>query len=149
AVDVVDTSVWVGTSAHLIRYHLDEHHVEQIPVTAIINGLHGDPSGVLWVAIANGLARHANGRLDYMATSEARQVNRPTAVTATRDGTVWVCDYDTGLFRWSKATMTRVGVGSDLRDKACTCAYTTNTDDVWIGFAAGQVLVHHDGVIKV
>ena len=146
-----DGSVWVGTADGLHRF---AHGVRGTLVTTAdlpsrgVTALHGDTKGRMWVATARGV-----GRFDSAPLGGARFVslipvgpllNRPVAMTTDRDGTLWLCDIERGLFTWDGTTISAVPA-ERYGNRAALSILADRAGRIWTGHLDGTISVHEAG----
>lgn len=143
AADSRDT-VWVATPLGVMKYDVNsgtvsEHRLDPARAATVM-GLHTDPHGGLWVATDHGLQQFVKDRLQ-LVSPPGSALQRISAVTSRADGTFWLCEYDKGLFTWSRSRgVAPVALPPAVHDSPCTSALTRKSGEIWIGFASGHLL---------
>lgn len=143
AADARDT-VWVATPLSVMKYDVNSGTVSEHGLDptrpATVMGLHTDQHGSLWVATDHGLQQFVKDRLQLMSPPGSI-LQRISAVTSRADGTFWLCEYDKGLFTWSRSHgVAPVALPPAVRGSPCTSALTRESGQIWIGFASGHLL---------
>ena len=146
-----DGAVWAATATGLTRSLGTEQHTftEQDGLPGrIVTALHEDPSGTLWAATTLGVARLVGSRFLPLLTTAGTLWSgyQIRAIASERDGTLWLCDQERGLFRW------RGGVLDNLSDvvgqRKAYVAHVDRAGRVWIGFWAGGLAVYDHGTVS-
>lgn len=110
--ETADGSLWVGTTAGLVR-RLPDGQVVAVPdfsgqAGSFVRGLSASADGGLWIALANGLMRwHPDETMERWFEADFPGM-AAFDVLETRDGNVWV-GTDQGLVRLHNGRMSRYG----------------------------------------
>jgi signal transduction histidine kinase/ligand-binding sensor domain-containing protein len=142
-----DGSIWVGTGDGLYRFAngTREHYGRESGLPSLaIAALHGDRSGTMWVATDRGVGRFVSGRF-VLSIPAGSPLSRPIALTSDRDGALWLCDLDRGVFRWDGTNLTFVGSGSENTPRPAFSILADSKNRVWAGFVDGTLAVHERG----
>ena len=141
-----DGSVWVGTTDGLHRFAksvrgaaVDSSIVPGLRVEA----LHGDANGRMWVATAREIGRVDNGRFSALIPVGSL-LNRPVAMATARDGTLWICDLERGLFTWDGHALAAVPA-EQYGNRAAFSILADGAGRIWTGHLDGTISVHEAG----
>ena len=137
-----DGSVWVGTNTSLFRF-AEGTRQEVGPADLGSRGivaLHGDAQGRMWVATARGIGRFEGGRF-VMLIPNSGPLNRWVALATDHDGTLWLCDFERGLFTWDGHTLAPVAVAQH-GDRAAFSIVVDRRGRVWTGNVDGTIALH-------
>jgi ligand-binding sensor domain-containing protein len=148
-----DGSVWIGTnegphrfSAKAERLYTKADGLPSNTMTALGN----DPAGALWMATDRGLARFAHERFSPALLPGGFVQDRIMSLTFDRDGVLWFCNRDRGLFRWNVGgALDSFNTIPNVGSKRCLSTSTDRDGRVWIGFADGTLGLHHDSSFDV
>jgi ligand-binding sensor domain-containing protein/signal transduction histidine kinase len=145
-----DGSVWVGTAAGLHRFAQGVHGTPVNSVDVVGRGvvaLHGDAKGRMWIATTRGIGRFDSARFGtgrYVSLIPGTLLNRPVAMTTDRDGTLWLCDLERGLFTWDGTTL--VALPADQHgNRAAFSILADSVGRIWTGHLDGTISLHEDG----
>ena len=141
-----DGSVWVGTADGLHRFAGGVRgtlvNSERLPGRGVV-ALHGDAKGRMWVATGRGIGRFDKGRF-VAVIPVGTLLNRPVAMAMSRDGTLWLCDLERGLFTWDGRTL--VAVPADqYGNRAAFSILADSQGRIWTGHLDGTISVHEAG----
>jgi signal transduction histidine kinase/streptogramin lyase len=149
-----DHSVWVGTVDGIYRVHGGDlgksptrYGLEAGLPSPAVSALHADESDAVWVATSEGLALGRDGRFVRLALNSQIKFTRITAITVDQRGTLWICDFEKGLFRWSNGQL-KPFVGPELAGKTVRAVYAAQNGDVWIGLTEGGVARYREGLLR-
>jgi ligand-binding sensor domain-containing protein/signal transduction histidine kinase len=141
-----DGSVWVGTTNGLHRFTERGHGALVAAVTLPSRGviaLHGDARGGMWVATAREIGRFEHGRFASLIPV-GTLLNRPVAMATDRQGTLWLCDLERGLFRWAGKALVPVPA-EEHGNRAAFSILADREGRIWAGHLDGTISVHEDG----
>jgi ligand-binding sensor domain-containing protein/signal transduction histidine kinase len=150
-----DGSVWVGTTNGLHRFAQGVRGTlidsAKLPSRGVV-ALHGDAKGRMWVATARGIGRIDSARADSAPRGAhfvplipvGTLLNRPVAMTTDRDGTLWLCDLERGLFTWDGTTLVAVPA-AQYGNRAAFSILADSAGRIWAGHLDGTISVHEAG----
>ncbi len=138
-----DGSVWLGTSTGLIRLDGPRRQAfgprDGLP-GPLINTIHVDRAGTLWVATSGGLARWRDGSFVPIPTRDNSRLGQIYALTSDETH-LWGCNEGVGLFVWDGTELSRVLAGSPV-DACLTVFGSVDRTAVWVAIRGG-------GLVKV
>ena len=141
-----DGSVWVGTTNGLHRF---TGGGPGAPVAAVglpsrgVIALHGDVRGGMWVATAREIGRFEHGRFVSLMPIGTWS-NRPVAMATDRQGTLWLCDLERGLFRWDGTALVPVSA-EQYGNRPAFSILADREGRIWTGHLDGTISVHENG----
>ena len=141
-----DGSVWVGTTDGLHRFATSVRGaaVDALIVPGLrVDALHGDANGRMWVATAREIGRVDNGRFSALIPVGSL-LNRPVAMATARDGTLWICDLERGLFTWDGHALAAVPA-EQYGNRAAFSILADGAGRIWTGHLDGTISVHEAG----
>lgn len=144
-----DGSVWVGTTDGLHRFADGVRGARVTPPNLTGRGvlaLHGDSRGPVWVATPREIGRIDGDRYVSIAPV-GTQFSRPIAMATDRDGSLWVCDLERGLFIWDGHAMAAVAP-ERFGSLAAFSILADHAGRIWTGHLDGTVSVHEAGRSK-
>ena len=133
--------VWLGTGSGLMTFAPDRTllgSVGDLRYTSV-TALQADQRGTVWIGNDRGLARYANGQLSYVRS--VGQLDQISAITTDKDGGVWICDRNRGVFRWHEDTLTAFNTVPELARRPVAAIYADSRDRIWFGLFSGVVVV--------
>jgi signal transduction histidine kinase/ligand-binding sensor domain-containing protein len=145
-----DGSIWAATEESLLRFAGKQQTRydwgSRLPTRTII-ALHRDPqTGTLWISTNEGLVRFGAGRFAPFVMPGGLQLNRVRSITTDKDGHLWVCDVDRGVFRSTDRTLTSFDlIGAN---KPAATVYAARDGRVWIGMVNGTIRSYQDGKLQ-
>lgn len=140
-----DGALWIGTSNGLDRVSSTGTRTygvgDGLP-SASIRALYNDSRGGLWVATSSGVVRVARDGFVPVAGSD-RAVSQTLAMSADRQGDIWVGDLSAGLVRFRDGAAT-VMMDANLGRKPPFTVYSDTRGRIWAGFFDGTI-VRYEG----
>jgi signal transduction histidine kinase/ligand-binding sensor domain-containing protein len=136
-----DGSVWVA-AGHALNQFTGERTRAFAVEDPIV--LHTDRAGSLWLVTSRAVGRFVDDRLAPIAAPPGMTLERTVSLTTDARGALWFCNFDEGVLRWEKDSLTRI---NDLTSshRRCTFLFTDTRDRIWVGYAAGGVEVYENG----
>ena len=146
-----DGAVWTAPATGLTRRFgtTERTYTEQDGLPGrIVTALHEDTHGTLWAATTLWVARLVGQRFVPLATraGEVWSGYQIRSMTSERDGTLWRCDQERGLFRWNDGVIDNLA--DVLEARKAYIVHADRTGRVWIGFWAGGLAVYDCGHIS-
>ena len=146
-----DGAVWTATAMGLTRRHDSEERTftEQDGLPGrIVTALHEDARGTLWAATTLGVARLVGHRFFPLLTTAGTVWSgyQIRAIASERDGTLWLCDQERGLFRWKNGVIDNLS--EVIGQRKAYIVHVDRTGRVWIGFWAGGLSVYDHGTVS-
>ena len=145
-----DSAVWTATAAGLTRRQgtVERAYTERDGLPGrIVTALHEDTRGTLWAATTLGVARLDGSRFVPIVTptGDVWSGYQIRSMTSLRDGALWLCDQERGLFRWSDGKIDRIA--DAVGQRKAYVVHADRTDRVWIGFWGGGLAVYDRGQV--
>ena len=97
----------------------------------------------MWVATAREIGRVDNGRFSALIPVGSL-LNRPVAMATARDGTLWICDLERGLFTWDGHALAAVPA-EQYGNRAAFSILADGAGRIWTGHLDGTISVHEAG----
>ncbi|MGE3842552.1 MAG: two-component regulator propeller domain-containing protein [Vicinamibacterales bacterium] len=131
---------WAATSTGLRLLTADGRGVPESRLLSRqpIRSVHVAKSGSVWAATAAGLHPVRNRRL-APALASTRDLTHITAIASARDGSLWLCDDERGVFQLVHDQRREVLTGEGPEPKA-TFVYVDAADRPWVALDNGVVL---------
>lgn len=145
-----DGSIWAATDESLLQFSGKEQTRfdwgSRLPTRTIV-ALHRDPqTATLWISTNEGLVRFASGRFQPFVMPGGLELYRVRSITTDKDGHLWLCDADRGVFRSTDRTLTSFDL--IVANKPAATVYAARDGRVWIGLVNGTVRSYQDGKLR-
>ena len=114
----------------------------------IVNAIHVDRTGRIWIGTLGGLACLDGGRLTVLGTGTGLPSNRIGALLEDRDGTLWVGTHGGGLAKLREGKVHVIGTGQGLPSLTVTALLEDSDGDLWVGGTAGGLGRIHGGTVR-
>jgi PAS domain S-box-containing protein len=132
-----DNSLWVGTLNQGI-YRIQGNKVDHFRGSdglsgdaVSVNGLFQDREGNIWIATSRGIDNFHDLRVASFSTRQGLTADQVNAVLASRDGTVWIGNYNLDVLRSGKITSIQPRNG--LPGRAVTSLLEDRAGRLWVG----------------
>jgi signal transduction histidine kinase/ligand-binding sensor domain-containing protein len=132
-----DNSLWVGTLNRGI-YRIQGNRVDHFRGSdglsgdaVSVNGLFQDREGNIWIATSRGIDNFRDLRVASFSTRQGLSSDQVNSVLASRDGTVWIGNYNLDVLRSGKITSIQPGNG--LPGRATTSLLEDRAGRLWVG----------------
>jgi signal transduction histidine kinase/ligand-binding sensor domain-containing protein len=145
-----DGSIWAATDESLLHFSGTEQTRydwgSRLPTRTIV-ALHRDPqTATLWISTNEGLVRFAAGRFAPFVMPGGLELNRVRSIGTDKDGHLWLCDADRGVFRSTDRTLTSFDL--IVANKPAATVYAARDGRVWIGLVNGTVRSYQNGKLQ-
>lgn len=135
-----DGQAWAATSTGLRLLKADDRGAPQSLLLSSqpIRTVHVDKTGAVWAATSAGLHAVRNRQLGP-ALAKTRDLTHIASIASTRDGTLWLCDEERGVFQMVGNQVREVLAGKAPEAKS-TFVYVDTVDRLWVALENGVVL---------
>jgi signal transduction histidine kinase len=140
-----DGSVWVATGHSLNRFSGGVRTTYDLSQTM---SLYTDRRGRVWVSTARGVGELRNGTFRPVSNSPQIRWERISSLTADDQGSLWLCNVDRGLMRWSSGVLSLPDETPDASTRPCSVVYSDRHGRVWIGFSGGGIAVYEGDSVR-
>jgi signal transduction histidine kinase/ligand-binding sensor domain-containing protein len=132
-----DGAVWIGTHRDgLVRMSGGE--ATRVPITHdVVQALHFDRAGTLWIGTAHGLLRRQGETLQRLTRADGLSDDSISAILEDSDGNLWVGTTSHGLSRLSGGRWTRFTTAEGLSDDDVRSLLEDREGNLWVGTADG------------
>jgi ligand-binding sensor domain-containing protein/signal transduction histidine kinase len=136
-----DRRLWVGTTNGLRCYDADLQRVELPAFEHAVRSMLVDRQGVLWVGLADGVARYHNGQFSFLLQGEGLAPNLVLSLYEDREGSLWVGTLG-GLSQLSDVKFPIYATTEGLIGGTGMGVSTSATGGVWYAASMGLSLFH-------
>jgi signal transduction histidine kinase/ligand-binding sensor domain-containing protein len=144
----LDGSLWVAGNSRdhpLIRVEGTRSSFSGLHLPAPANCAYRDPRGVLWFGGQDMLAKVVDGKLERVPSPTGppnpRVYSEVQAITADRQGRLWVSVVRHGVYRLDHGEWRPFGDLPDLPHETAILAWTDAHGKVWFGYPGNRVAV--------
>ena len=142
-----DGTIWVGTQEGLARVQSDGRIVivantEKLPHAAV-TAITEDWSGQLWIGTRHGIATWKDGRITRH-DNDGFPSEHILALSAGRDGSVWIGTNGGGLFRYRSGQFRAYSAADGLASRHVSSIHEDRHGVLWIGTLDGGVGRFHN-----
>jgi ligand-binding sensor domain-containing protein len=151
AVLAVNHDLWVGTSDGLFRHRPDgwrRYGPDDGLPSATVQSLHLDRSGALLVGTDRGIGQFSRDRFVSHSNAQMMALRRVSTMASDSQGTLWLSDRDSGLFRLTNGVLSAFDGAPDMGQKSALSVYADRRDQIWIGFSDGSLLLVRNGTVQ-
>jgi PAS domain S-box-containing protein len=132
-----DNSLWVGTlnrGIYRIQGNKVDHYrgSDGLSGDAVsVNGLFQDREGNIWIVTSRGIDNFHDIRVASFSTRQGLSADQVNSILASRDGTVWIGNYDLDVLRLGKITSIQPRTG--LPGREVTSLLEDRAGRLWVG----------------
>jgi signal transduction histidine kinase/ligand-binding sensor domain-containing protein len=132
-----ESSLWIGTlnrGIYRIQGNMVEHFRSSDGLSGdavSVNGLFQDREGNIWIVTSKGIDNFHDLRVASFSTRQGLSADQVNSVLASRDGTVWIGNYNLDAFRSGKITSIQQGNG--LPGRELTSLLEDRAGRLWVG----------------
>jgi ligand-binding sensor domain-containing protein len=110
-----------------------------------VTGLFQDREGNIWIATSRGIDNFHDLRVASFSTRQGLSADQVTSVLASRDGTVWIGNYQLDVLRSGK--ITSIQPGNRLPGREVTSLLEDRAGRLWVG-VDNELSVYEQGSFR-
>jgi signal transduction histidine kinase/ligand-binding sensor domain-containing protein len=135
----IDGSVWVSTSAGIVR--IDGEHRNLYLEDVSTMGLSVERTGRVWTGTKRGIESMKDGKWAHLPSPAGTRLTDVTAITEDDENGIWLVDARKGLYRWGDGRLTNFSQEPLLKGKSILVARPDHRGNLWLGLYEGGVVV--------
>lgn len=135
----IDGSVWVSTSAGIVR--IDGEHRNLYLEDVSTMGLSVERTGRVWTGTKRGIESMKDGKWAHLPSPAGTRLTEVTAITEDEGNGIWLVDARKGLYRWGDGRLTNFSQEPLLKGKSILVARPDHRGNLWLGLYEGGVVV--------
>ena len=134
-------ALWIGTEGggltRMAGSQFTTYTVEDGLADSIVECIHEDDAGALWVGTLGGLSRFKDGRFTTFTTADGLAANSVLALASDTEGALWIGTEGGGLSRFKDGSLKILNKRDGLADELIRTICVDRKGAVWVGTPRG------------